>query len=116
MTHNRHTHRATQYYAWQTKFATQYQAWQTQLNNYSELKNGYVILPGSTACGVGDGIDTGKRAEIIGKMRLVVVSTTECQLRQRQVLSVVQSPHGSLKAANTAPLYRGDSDMFSEHL
>src|SRR6202167_865010 len=82
----------------------------------SELNDGHVILPGSAVRGIGGGVDTGKRTEIISKMRLVVVSTAECQLRPRHVRPVVQSAHGSLKAANPTPHFRGDSDLFSKHL
>jgi len=79
-------------------------------------KKGHVILPGSAERGIGGGVDTGKHPEIIGEMRLVVVSTTQRQLRPRHILPVVQSSQGDLKAANPAPHFGGDSDLFSKHL
>lgn len=82
----------------------------------SELNDGHVILPGATVCGIGGGVDTGKRTEIISKMRLVVVSTAECQLSPRHVHSVVQSSHGGLKAVYAAPRFGAQTDPFSKHL
>ena len=82
----------------------------------SELNDGCVILPGATVCGIGGGVDTRKSTEIIGKMRLVVVSTAECQLRPTHVRSVMQSSHGGLKAAYAAPHFGTQTDLFSKHL
>ena len=82
----------------------------------SELNGGHVILPGDTVCGIGGGVDTGKRTEIIGKMRLVVVSTAECQLRPRHVRPAMQSSHGGLKAAYATPHFGAHTDLFSKHL
>jgi len=49
-------------------------------------------------------------------MRLVVVSTAECQLGPRHVDPVVQSSHGGLKAAYAAPRFGAQTDLFSKHL
>ena len=82
----------------------------------SELNDGHVILPRAAVCGIGGGIDTGKRTEIIGKMRLVVVSTAEGQLRPRHVHAVVQSSHGGLKTAYAAPHFGTHTDLFAKYL
>jgi len=82
----------------------------------SDLGEGKMILPGSAQRGIGSGIDSGKGVEIVGEMGLVVIAAAERQFRPSYIGAAVQSAHGDLEAANPAPHFRGEADMFSKHL
>jgi hypothetical protein len=74
----------------------------------SELRKEKVILPGPVASRVSGWGNSGERPEVVRKMRLVIITGVECQLRPRHVRLVAQSSYSGLEAAYTAPHFRAD--------
>jgi hypothetical protein len=66
--------------------------------------------------GVGGQVNSGERPEVVRKMRLVIITAVECQLRPRHVRPVVQSSHGGLEAVYAAPHFGAYTDLFVKYL
>ena len=74
-----------------------------------------MIGPQRSARGVGGCIDSGKCAELVGKVGLIVKAAIESQLGPCDVLALVQHAHCTLKALYAAP-YFGDTPTCSRKI
>src|ERR1700723_3758298 len=74
----------------------------------------HVVLPTSASLAVSGGINPGETAEIAREVRLVRVSTSDCQLRPSHFVALVQSAHRALKASHPAPLLGRKANVLTE--
>jgi hypothetical protein len=75
-----------------------------------------VVRPGTSARGVGGGVDSREGAELVGKVGLVVKAAIEGEFSPGKISAGVQLLDSALEAENASPDFGREADLFAEYL